>query len=42
VEADFSNISWGNDNSGISLADLSLEAVLQCKQWNLLSSLVKA
>ena len=40
VEADFSNISWEKDDSRTGLTDLSLEGILQCKQWKLLESLV--
>ena len=40
VEADFSNISWEKDDSRTALTDLSLEGILQCKQWKLLESLV--
>ena len=40
VEADFPNISWEMDDSRIATTDLSLEGILQCKQWKLLKSLV--
>ena len=40
VEADFSNISLENDDSRTALTGLSLEGILQCKQWKLLESLV--
>ena len=40
VEADFSNISWEKDDSRTALTDLSLEGILQCKQWDLLNRLI--
>jgi len=40
VEADFSNISWEKDDFRKSLTYLSLEGILQCKQYDLLSNLV--
>jgi len=40
VEADLSNISWEKDDFRKSLTDLSVEGILQCKQYDLLSSLV--
>ena len=39
VESDFS--PWEKDEYRISITDLSLEGVLQCKQFELLSSLVE-
>jgi hypothetical protein len=42
VESDFSNLKWEKDKFRMSLTDLSLEGILQCKQFQLLSSLAKA
>ena len=40
VEADFSLLSWEKDEYRMSLTDLSLEGIMQCKQFEVLSSLV--
>ena len=41
VESDFSQLAWEKDEYRMSITDLSLEGVLQCKQFELLSSLVE-
>jgi len=40
VESDFSIINWEKDLYQLSLTDLSLEGIMQCKQHKLLSLLV--
>lgn len=40
VEADFSALNWAKDDNRMSLTDISLEDIMQCKQFELLSSLV--
>jgi hypothetical protein len=40
VESDFSILGWEKDEYRKSLTDLSLEGIMQCKQFELLSSLV--
>ena len=39
VESDFSVLGWEKDEYRQSLTDLSLEGIIQCKQFELLSSL---
>ena len=39
VESDFSILGWEKDEYRMSLTDLSLEGILQCKQHDLLNSL---
>ena len=41
VESDFSQLAWEKDEYRMNLTDLSLEGVLQCKQFELLSSLIQ-
>jgi hypothetical protein len=41
VESDFSILGWEKDEYLMSLTDLSLEGVMQCKQFELLSKLAK-
>ena len=41
VDSDFSQLAWEKDEYRMSITDLSLEGVLQCKQFELLSSLVE-
>lgn len=41
VESDFSILGWEKDEYRMSLTDLSLEGVMQCKQFELLSKLAK-
>ena len=40
VESDFSVLGWEKDEYRKSLTDLSLEGIMQCKQFDLMSSLV--
>ena len=40
VESDFSVLGWERDEYRLSLTDLSLEGIMQCKQFEVLSSLV--
>jgi len=40
VEADFSWLSWNKDEFRKSLTDLSLEGIMQCKQFSVLSGLM--
>jgi len=40
VESDFSILGWEKDEYRKSLTDLSLEGIMQCKQFQLLSSLL--
>jgi hypothetical protein len=40
VESDFSILGWEKDVYRLSITDLSLEGIMQCKQYELLSSLV--
>lgn len=40
VESDFSILGWEKDEYRMSLTDLSLEGIMQCKQFELLSQLV--
>jgi hypothetical protein len=42
VESDFSIINWEKDLYRLSLTDLSLEGIMQCKQHKLLSLLVNS
>src|SRR5437763_16733195 len=39
VESDFSVLGWEKDEYRMSLTDLSLEGMMQCKQFDLLSRL---
>ena len=39
VESDFSVLGWEKDEYRMSLTDLSLEGIMQCKQFELLSQL---
>ena len=39
VESDFSVLGWEKDEYRMSLTDISLEGIMQCKQFNLLSRL---
>jgi len=39
VESDFSLLSWEKDSHRLSIADLSLEGIIQCKQFEKLSYL---
>src|SRR5208282_5855909 len=39
VESDFSILSWEKDAFRLSITDLSLEGILQCKQYEMLSLL---
>ena len=39
VESDFSILGWEKDEYRMSLTDLSLEGIMQCKQFQLLSQL---
>jgi hypothetical protein len=39
VESDFSQIGWEKDEYRMCITDLSLEGVMQCKQFDVLSSL---
>ena len=41
VESEFSVLSWEKDEYRKSLTDLSLEGIMQCKQFDLMSSLVE-
>ena len=41
VESDFSILGWERDEHRLSLTDLSLEGILQCKQHELLMSLTR-
>jgi hypothetical protein len=40
VESDFSILGWDKDDHRMSLTDISLEGILQCKQYQLISDLV--
>ena len=40
VESDFSLLGWDKDEYRKSISDLSLEGVLQCKQFEMLYDLV--
>jgi hypothetical protein len=40
VESDFSILGWEKDKHRLSLTDLSLEGIMQCKQLDILSKLV--
>ena len=40
VESDFSILSWEKDKYRLSITDLSLEGIMHCKQYDVLSSLV--
>ena|SRR5437773_12384954 len=40
VESDFSVLGWEKNEYRQSLTDLSLEGIMQCKQFELLSSLI--
>lgn len=37
VESDFSVLGWKKDEYRMSLTNLSLEGIMQCKQFDLLS-----
>lgn len=39
VESDFSILGWEKDEYRMSLTDLSLEGIMQCKQFDLLTRL---
>lgn len=39
VESDFSILDWEKDAFRLSITDLSLEGILQCKQYEMLSLL---
>jgi len=39
VESDFSILGWEKDAYRLSITDLSLEGVIQCKQYEMLSCL---
>ena len=39
VESDFSILGWEKDAFRLSITDLSLEGILQCKQYEMLSLL---
>src|SRR5579859_6710548 len=41
VESDFSILGWEKDEYRISLTDLLLEGIMQCKQFGLLSKIVQ-
>jgi hypothetical protein len=41
VESDFSVLGWEKDEFRQSLTDLSLEGILQCKQFEMLSGLIR-
>ena len=41
VESDFSILGWKKDEYRMSLTDLLLEGIMQCKQFELLAKLVK-
>jgi hypothetical protein len=41
VESDFSILGWEKDAFRQSLTDLSLEGILQCKQFEMLSGLIR-
>lgn len=38
VESDFSILSWEKDEYRLSMTDLSLEGIIQCKQYEILSN----
>ena len=40
VESDFSILGWEKDKYRLSITDLSLEGIMHCKQYDVLSSLV--
>ena len=40
VESDFSVLNWEKDEYRLSLTDLSLESIIQCRQFKVLSELV--
>ena len=40
VESDFSILGWEKDKYRVSITDLSLEGIMHCKQYDVLSSLV--
>jgi len=40
VESDFSILGWEKDEHRLSLTDLALEGIMQCKQHELLKSLM--
>ena len=40
VESDFSILSWEKDKYRLSITDLSLEGIMHCKQYEILSLLV--
>ena len=39
VESDFSILGWEKDEYRLSLTDLALEGIIQCKQYELLKRL---
>ena len=41
MESDFSILGWERDEYRKSLTDLSLEGIMQCKQYELLSNLAR-
>jgi hypothetical protein len=41
VESDFSVLGWEKDTYRLSITDLSLEGIMQCKQFEILSHLVE-
>jgi len=41
IESDFSILGWEKDEYRKSLTDLSLDSIIQCKQFELLPSLTK-
>ena len=41
IESDFSILGWEKDEYRKSLTDLSLDGIIQCKQFELLPSLTK-
>ena len=40
IESDFSILGWEKDEYRKSLTDLSLEGIIQCRQFELLSALM--
>ena len=40
VESDFLILNWEKDEYRLSLMDLSLESIIQCRQFKVLSELV--
>ena len=40
VESDFSALGWEMDPYRMSLTDISLEGIMQCRQWDVLSKLI--